>query len=86
MERKMLRIASVVFVASVLIGVVGCAKPKVQVQVSKTTVSQGEEVRVNWTSKDAKQVTLNGNQVDKNNWGQASLPLADECCRIGPGW
>src|SRR6185437_1661626 len=66
MERKMLRIASVVFVASVLIGVVGCAKPKVQVQVSKTTVSQGEEVRVNWTSKDAKQVTLNGNQVDKN--------------------
>ena len=34
MERKMLRIASVVFVASVLIGVVGCAKPKVQVQVS----------------------------------------------------
>jgi len=66
MERKMLRMASVVFTAAILIGVVGCAKPKVQVQVSKTTVSQGEEVRVNWTSKDAKQVTLNGSQVDKN--------------------
>src|SRR6201999_2423025 len=29
-------------------------------------VQQGEDVRVTWTSKDAKQVTLNGQAVDKN--------------------
>jgi peptidoglycan-associated lipoprotein len=48
-----------------LIGVVGCAKPKVQVQVSRDRLLQGEEVRVNWTSKDARQVSLNGKPVDK---------------------
>jgi peptidoglycan-associated lipoprotein len=65
MERKVSRIAAIIFTASILIGVVGCAKPKVQLQVSRTTVQQGEDVRVNWSSKDAKQVTLNGNPVDK---------------------
>ena len=65
MERKVSRIAAIIFTASVLIGVVGCAKPKVQLQVSRTTIQQGEDVRVNWSSKDAKQVTLNGNPVDK---------------------
>jgi peptidoglycan-associated lipoprotein len=44
---------------------VGCAKPKVQLQVSRDRVQQGEDVRVSWTSKDAKQVTLNGQSVDK---------------------
>jgi peptidoglycan-associated lipoprotein len=43
----------------------GCAKPKVKVQVSKDQIRQGEDVRVSWTSSDAKTVTLNGEQVDK---------------------
>ena len=44
MERKFSRIAAIIFTASILIGVVGCAKPKVQLQVSRTTVQQGESV------------------------------------------
>lgn len=65
MERKFSRIAAIIFTASVLIGVVGCAKPKVQLQVSRDRVQQGEDVRVSWTSKDAKQVQLNGQTVEK---------------------
>src|SRR5215471_7264394 len=44
---------------------VGCAKPKVTVQVSRDRIQQGEDVKVDWTSKDAKAVTLNGEKVDK---------------------
>ena len=65
MTTKISRTAAIIFCTLVLIGVVGCAKPKVQLQVSRDRVQQGEEVRVNWTSKDAKQVTLNGKAVDK---------------------
>lgn len=43
----------------------GCAKPKVKVDVSRNQIQQGEDVRVSWTSKDAKTVTLNGQPVDK---------------------
>lgn len=66
MERTFSRIAAIIFTASILIGVVGCAKPKVQLQVSRDRLQQGEDVRVTWTSKDAKQVALNGKPVDKN--------------------
>jgi len=62
MERKFSRIAAIIFTASVLIGVVGCAKPKVQLQVSRDRLQQGEDVRVSWTSKE---VALNGKAVDK---------------------
>lgn len=65
MERTFSRLATIIFAASISIGVVGCAKPKVQVQVSRDHLQQGDEVRVSWSSKDAKQVSLNGNPVDK---------------------
>jgi peptidoglycan-associated lipoprotein len=65
MERKCSRLAAIIFTASTLIAVVGCAKPKVQLQVSRDRLQQGEEVRVTWSSKDAKQVTLNGQSVGK---------------------
>jgi peptidoglycan-associated lipoprotein len=65
MERTFSRIAAIIFTASILIGVAGCAKPKVQLQVSRDRLQQGEDVRVTWTSKDAKQVALNGKPVDK---------------------
>jgi peptidoglycan-associated lipoprotein len=54
------------FVAAILIGAVGCAKPKVQLQVSRDRIQQGEDVNVTWTSKDAKSVSINGQTVDKN--------------------
>ncbi|HZM91382.1 MAG TPA: OmpA family protein [Blastocatellia bacterium] len=65
MERKSSRFAAIIFTVFVLIGVVGCAKPKVQLQVSRDRLQQGEDVRVSWTSKDAKAVALNGKPVDK---------------------
>lgn len=65
MKRKFSRTAAIIFTASILIGIVGCAKPKVQLQVSRDRLQQGEDVRVSWTSKDAKQVALNGKPVDK---------------------
>src|SRR5262249_37664161 len=40
-------------------------KPKVNVQVSRDKIQQGQDVKVSWTSKDAKAVTLNGENVDK---------------------
>lgn len=59
------RLTAIIFIAGLLVGVAGCAKPKVQLQVSRDRVQQGEEVRVSWTSKDAKDVTINGEKVDK---------------------
>jgi len=53
-------------IGGLMIWVAGCAKPKVQLQISKDRVQQGEDVRVSWTSKDAKEVTINGEKVDKN--------------------
>jgi peptidoglycan-associated lipoprotein len=55
----------VLFVAALVAFAGGCAKPKVQLQVSRDRIQQGEDVRVSWSSKDAKNVTLNGEQVDK---------------------
>src|SRR5687767_2007471 len=42
-----------------------CAKPKVELSVSKTQIKQGESVSVNWTSQNAKDVKLNGQNVTK---------------------
>jgi len=65
--------AAIVFTALVVIGVVGCAKPKVQLQVSRDRLQQGEDVKVSWTSKDAKEVKLNGQKVD-NTGAQVFTP------------
>lgn len=65
MTSRLLRILVIICVGAVIVGVVGCAKPKVQLQVSKDRVQQGEEVRVTWQSKDAKTVSINGEQMDK---------------------
>lgn len=66
MKRKFSRLAATILAAAIVIGAVGCAKPKVKLDVSRTTVQQGEDVRVTWTSKDAKDVSINGKPVDKN--------------------
>lgn len=66
MARQFSRVAAIIFAASIAMGAVGCAKPKVTLQVSRDRVQQGEDVRVSWTSKDAKQVSVNGKAVDKN--------------------
>jgi peptidoglycan-associated lipoprotein len=65
MATRLLRILVIISVAGLVVVGVGCAKPKVQVQVSKDRIQQGEDVRVSWQSKDAKSVTINGEQMDK---------------------
>jgi peptidoglycan-associated lipoprotein len=65
MARKFSRILTVIFIAAIISIAVGCAKPKVQVQVSRDKIQQGDNVSVSWTSKDARQVTLNGQTVDR---------------------
>jgi peptidoglycan-associated lipoprotein len=64
MAPRVSRVVALLFIAT-LLGVVGCKKPKVQLQVSRDQLQQGEDVRVSWTSKDAKQVSINGESVDR---------------------
>jgi peptidoglycan-associated lipoprotein len=52
-------------IAGLIAGAAGCAKPKVNVQVSRDKIQQGQDVKVSWTSKDAKAVSLNGQKVDR---------------------
>lgn len=42
-----------------------CAKPKAELSVSKTRITQGESVSVNWKTENAKEVVLNGEKVSK---------------------
>src|SRR5215470_1044113 len=59
------RVLLIAMIAGLIAGAAGCAKPKVNVQVSRDKIQQGEDVKVSWTSKDAKSVSLNGENVDK---------------------
>jgi peptidoglycan-associated lipoprotein len=65
MFNKTSRNAAALLVVGLCALAAGCAKPKVAVQVSRDRIQQGEDVRVTWTAKDAKTVTLNGESVDK---------------------
>src|SRR5215813_1173704 len=66
MGNKTFRFAAFFFVTVSIAVLGGCAKPKVQLQVSRDRIQQGEDVRLTWTSKDAKKITINGEAVDKN--------------------
>ncbi len=65
MATRFSRLFAIIFVAGLLVGVAGCKKPKVTLEVSQNRIQQGEDVRVSWVSKDAKEVVLNGEKVDK---------------------
>lgn len=65
MLNKVLRFVLIMSISALIVGAIGCAKPQVAVQVSKDKIEQGQDVKVSWTSKDAKTVTLNGEKVDK---------------------
>ncbi|MEM4251805.1 MAG: OmpA family protein, partial [Candidatus Bathyarchaeia archaeon] len=43
-----------------------CAKPKVELTVSKPQITQGESVSVNWKTQSSKEVLLNGERVAKS--------------------
>src|SRR5262245_217831 len=59
------RVALIAATCALIAGATCCAKPTVNVQVSRDKIQQGQDVKVSWTSKDAKAVTLNGENVDK---------------------
>src|SRR5262249_44338967 len=50
-----------------------CAKPTAKLTVSKNDVKAGEAVTVKWETKNAKQITLNGEKVDKIG-GKSVIP------------
>ena len=64
MTKRFSKSFALIFVVALLVGVAGCKKPKVQLDVSHNRIQQGEDVRVTWTSKDAKEVSINGEKVD----------------------
>ncbi|MBI3654258.1 MAG: OmpA family protein [Acidobacteria bacterium] len=66
MQDHQRRLLTIIFVTTLALGAAACAKPKVQLQVSRDHVQQGEDVRLTWTSKDAKNVTINGDKVDQS--------------------
>ena len=61
----------VVFALAVLFG--ACAKPTAKLSVSKNDIKSGEAVTVKWETKNAKQITLNGEKVDKIG-GKSVIP------------
>lgn len=65
MVSRALRFAAFILIAAFVGVLSGCAKPKVQLQVSRDRIQRGEDVKVSWTSKDAKNVTINGETVEK---------------------
>jgi peptidoglycan-associated lipoprotein len=60
------RLFTLIFVIAISIAAAACAKPKVKLDVSRDRVQQGEDVRLTWTSKDAKNVSINGEKVDSS--------------------
>lgn len=66
MKNHYSRFLTFTFVIAISIAAAACAKPKVKLDVSRDRVQQGEDVRVTWTSKDAKNVAINGEKVDSS--------------------
>jgi peptidoglycan-associated lipoprotein len=65
MMKRALRPLALIFTSALLAALVGCAKPQVAVSVSHDKIEQGQQVKVSWTSEHAKNVTLDGDKVDK---------------------
>jgi peptidoglycan-associated lipoprotein len=65
MLNRILRFVLIISISALIAVAAGCAKPQVALQVSRDKIEQGQDVKVSWTSKDAKNVTVNGEKVDK---------------------
>src|SRR5687768_10499991 len=74
MATRIFRALVISGIAALLVGALGCAKPKVQLQISRDTVQQGEDVRVSWIAGNAKEVTLNGEVVDRKSGAKVFTP------------
>src|SRR5437867_13460 len=58
MERKFSRIAAIIFTTSVLIGVVGSAKPSIRISADQEAITRGQSTTLRWTSNNADRVTI----------------------------
>lgn len=68
--RKLLLLATVIISTALLSA---CAPPTAKLTVSRNDVNSGEPVTVRWETKNAKEVTLNGEKVDKIG-GKSVIP------------
>ncbi len=69
-RNKILLFATVMTMAVLL---TACAPPTAKLTVSRNEVNSGEPVTVRWETKNAKEVTLNGEKVDKIG-GKSVIP------------
>lgn len=65
MKEKHLRFILLSSVVLAVLAITGCAKPKVELSVSKSQVKQGESVSLTWKTQNSNEVLLNGETVAK---------------------
>lgn len=73
MTRKFHQLTLLVAIVGIAVFLSACAPPTAKLTVSKNEVNSGEPVTVKWETKNAKDVTLNGEKVDKIG-GKSVIP------------
>jgi peptidoglycan-associated lipoprotein len=73
MTRKFRQLALLSAVVGIATFFSACAPPTAKLTVSRNDVNSGEPVTVKWETKNAKEVTLNGEKVDKIG-GKSVIP------------
>ena len=73
MTRKFRQLALLSVVFGIATFLSACAPPTAKLTVSRNDVNSGEPVTVKWETKNAKEVTLNGEKVDKIG-GKSVIP------------
>jgi peptidoglycan-associated lipoprotein len=65
MKSKIEKLSLLLFVLLISILISACAPPTAKIKVSKNEIKAGEPVNVQWETKNAKTIELNGQTVDK---------------------
>lgn len=73
MTRKFTQLSLLLSVTALAVLFSACAPPTAKLSVSRNDVKAGEPVTVKWETKNAKEVTLNGEKVDKVG-GKSVIP------------
>lgn len=73
MTRKLHQLTLLTIVVAIAGLLSACAPPTAKLTVSRNEVNSGEPVTVRWETKNAKEVTLNGERVDKIG-GKSVIP------------
>lgn len=73
MTRKYRQLPLLIVVVGIAVFFSACAPPTAKLTVSRNEVNAGEPITVKWETKNAKEVTLNGEKVDKIG-GKSVIP------------